>query len=253
MALTHAEKVAKLKELSDQNFTNRTMLMLAGAEDFLTQERYKDDRYYIDMIYDLAIPELEKEPTKPSKSLAAMAFNGAFRPEDYQKLIDASKGASAGELKEFLIQEVDHEPKEKVLNYLSFPMLAMMTKHLKPWEAADILLLEPNLIKKTLSDIRSATFKKLMSENTYLLLKRKAPKELQEDLKIGDRIPLGWSISFTGKASGDNGMTVGSMDTRVIEAMAHWADVRDARKKVAQKTGSALKIHEWLQRNRIRS
>ena len=56
MALTHAEKVAKLKELSDQNFTNRTMLMLAGAEDFLTQERYKDDRYYIDMIYDLAIP-----------------------------------------------------------------------------------------------------------------------------------------------------------------------------------------------------
>ena len=251
MALTYTEKVIKLKSACVPNFTNRTMWMLAGIEDLLTQEKYKDDRYYIDMVYDLAMPELEKEPTKPSKSLTAVAFNGAFRPEDYQKLIDASKGASAGELKEFLIQEVDHEPREKVANYLSFPMLAMMTQHLKPWEAADILLLEPNLIKKTLPDIRSKTLKELMPENTYLLLQRKAPKELQEDLKIGDKIPLGWEISFSTLQKGD--MIHAKMDKRVIQAMAHWADVRDARKKVAQKTGSALKIHEWLQKNKVRS
>ena len=67
------------------------------------------------MIYDLAVSELEKEQTKPSRLLTAMAFNGAFRAEDYQKLIDTSKEASASELTEFLTQEVDHEPKEKVI------------------------------------------------------------------------------------------------------------------------------------------
>ena len=201
MALTYAEKVEKLKSACIQNFTNKTTLMLTGAEDFLTQERYKNSRYYIDMIYDLAMPELEKEPIKPSKSLIGMAFNGAFRPEDYQKLIEVSKEATASELKEFLTQEVDHEPKEKILNYLSFPMLVMMTNHLKPWEASDILLLEPNLIKKCLPDIRSTTFKKLMSENTYLLLQRKAPEELQEDLKIGDKVLAGWGISFSSGVS----------------------------------------------------
>ena len=246
--LSHTEKVNQLKKLSDFNFTNRTMLMLAGAEDFLTQERYKEDRYYIDLMYDIAEPELRANPEKPSKALIALAFNGAFRPEDYQKLIDASKKASAAELKEFLTQEVDHEPKEKVVNYLSFPMLAMMTQHLKPWEAADILLIEPDLIKKCLPDIRSKTFQELMPENTYLLLQRKAPKELQEDLKIGDKIPTGWGISF----SGPDIMSGGTMDKRVIEAMAHWADVRDARKKACQ-TGNAAKIQQWLQNNRTRS
>ncbi len=246
--LSYLEKVEKLKQLSASNFTNRTMLMLTGAEDFLTQERYKEDRYYIDMIYDIAMPELVANPEKPSKALTALAFNGSLRPEDYQKLIDASKKASASELKEFLTQEVDHEPKEKVVNYLSFPMLAMMSQHLKPWEASDILLTEPKLIKNCLSDIRSKTLKELISENTYLLLKREAPKELQEDLKIGDRIPTGWGISF----SGPDIMSGGIMDTRVIEAMAHWADVRDAR-KVTKQTGTALKIQQWLQNNRTRS
>ena len=250
--LSHAEKVAQLEKLSDSNFTNRTMLMLTGVEDLLTQEKYKDDRYYIDLIYDIAMPELVANPEKPSKALTAIAFNGAFRPEDYQKLIDASKKASASELKEFLTQEVDHEPKEKVVNYLSFPMLAIMTKHLKPWESTDILLIEPNLIKECPPDIRSKTFKELMPENTYLLLQKKAPKELQEDLKIGDVIPIGWGISFTGNRTTDQGMIVGSMDIRVIEAMAHWADVRDARKK-AHQSGSAIKIQQWLQNNKTRS
>ena len=40
--LSYLEKVEKLKQLSASNFTNRTMLMLTGAEDFLTQERYKE-------------------------------------------------------------------------------------------------------------------------------------------------------------------------------------------------------------------
>ena len=100
--LSHTEKVNQLKKLSDFNFTNRTMLMLAGAEDLLTQERYKEDRYYIDLMYDIAEPELRANPEKPSKALIALAFNGAFRPEDYQRLIDAGKKASADELKEFL-------------------------------------------------------------------------------------------------------------------------------------------------------
>ena len=250
--LSHTEKVNQLKKLSDFNFTNRTMLMLAGAEDFLTQERYKYDRFYIDLMYDLAMPELAKDPTKPSKALTAVAFNGAFRLEDYQRLIDAGKKASADELKEFLTQKVDHEPKEKVVNYLSFPMLAMMTKHLKPWEASDVLLIEPNLIKKCLPDIRSKTFKELISKNTYLLLQRKAPRELQEDLKIGDVIPMGWGISFTGKGTTDQSVIIGSMDTRVIEAMAHWGNVRDVR-KVTKQTGTGAKIQQWLQNNRTRS
>ena len=136
--LSYADKISKLKQLSALNFTNRTMFMLTGVSDFLTQDRYKNKRYYIDMTYDLAVPELKKEPKSPSRALTALAFNGAFRPEDYQSLINVSKEASAKELKEFLMQEVDHEPKEKVLNYLSLPIITMMTNHLKPKEAVEM-------------------------------------------------------------------------------------------------------------------
>ena len=246
--LSYAEKVEKLKQLSASNFTNRTMLMLTGAEDFLTQEKYKDDRYYIDMIYDIAMPELMANPEKPSKALTALAFNGAFRSEDYQRLVDAGKKASAAELKEFLTQEVDHEPKEKVINYLSFPMLTMMTQHLKPWEAVDILLIEPNLIKRSLPKIRSKTFVELMPKNTYLLLQRKAPAELQEELKPVE-YPNGWGVSIDAQG----GLKNVTLDKRVVEAMAHWADVRDARNKVAHQTGTAAKIQQWLQNNRTHS
>ena len=103
--LSYEEKISELKKLSSPNFTNRTMLMLTGAEDFLTQDRYQKYRFYIDLIYDIAMPDLSKDVTKPSRALTALAFNGAFRPEDYQKLIDASRNASADELKEFLTQE----------------------------------------------------------------------------------------------------------------------------------------------------
>lgn len=249
--LSYAEKVEKLKQLSASNFTNRTMLMLTGAEDFLTQEKYKDDRYYIDMIYDIAMPELMANPEKPSKALTALAFNGALRPEDYQRLVDAGKKASAAELKEFLTQEVDHEPKEKVVNYLSFPMLAMMTQHVKPWEAVDILLLEPNLIKDCFSNTRSKTFKELMSENTYLLLRQKAPKELQEHLKIDDAILTSWGVSLD--ATNKEGKLVSShLDRRTVQAVARWDDIRKAR-TAAHQTGNAAKIQQWLQNNRTRS
>ena len=249
--LSHTEKVNQLKKLSDFNFTNRTMLMLTGAEDLLTQERYKEDRYYIDLMYDIAEPELRANPEKPSKALTALAFNGAFRPEDYQKLIDTSKKASVSDLKEFLTQEVDHEPKEKVINYLSFPMLAMMTKHLKPWESVDILLIEPNLIKDCFSNTRSKTFKELMSENTYLLLQQKAPKELQEHLKMDDAILTSWGVSFN--AINKEGELVSSdLDRRTVQAVARWGDVRKARTATRQ-TGTGAKIQQWLQNNRTRS
>ena len=38
--LTQREKFNQLKQLSDQNFTNRTMFMLAGLEDILTKDKY---------------------------------------------------------------------------------------------------------------------------------------------------------------------------------------------------------------------
>lgn len=225
--------------------------MLTGVEDLLTQEKYKDDRYYIDLIYDIAMPELTREFEKPSKALTALAFNGALRPEDYQKLIDASKKASASELKEFLTQEVDHEPKEKVVNYLSFPMLAMMTQHLKPWEAAEILLIEPRLIKNCFSNTRSKTFNELMAENTYLILRQKAPKELQKDLKIDDDRLTSWAVPFsTLKKNGE--FTSAQLDRRTVQAVARWADIREAR-TAARQTGTALKIQQWLQNNKTRS
>ena len=235
--LSRTEKVEKLKQLSESNFTNRTMFMLAGAEDFLTQERYKNDRYYIDMIYDLAAPELMANPEKPSKALTALAFNGAFRPEDYQNLIDAGKQASASELKEFLTQKVDHAPKEKVVNYLSFPMLAMMTKHLAPQEAVDILLIEPDMIKKSLPNIRLRTLLCLVPNDTYSLLKSKAPAEIQADLRTDDKVPAIGKI---------HGIIMTKLDARIIEAAAHWVDVRYAR-KIAHQTGMGLKIQNWLQ------
>ena len=249
--LSYEEKISELKKLSSPNFTNRTMLMLTGAEDFLTQERYQKDRFYIDLIYDIAMLDLSKDVIKPSRALTALAFNGAFRPEDYQKLIDVSKNASADELKEFLTQEVDYEPKERVVDYLSLPMLAMMTEHLKPWETVDVLLIEPNLIKKCLPDIRSTTFKKLISENTYLLLQRKAPKELKDDVKMGDNILLGWGLSASGMNRKEEFVST-QLDKRTVQAVAHWADVRDARKAVKQ-TGTGAKIQQWLQNNRTRS
>ena len=249
--LSCENKLSELKKLSSPNFTNRTMLMLTGAEDFLIQEKYKNNRFYIDLIYDIAMPDLSKDITKPSKALTALAFNGAFRPEDYQKLVDASERASATELKEFLTQEVDYEPKEKVVNYLSFPMLAMMTRHLKPWEAVDILLIEPNLIKNCLPDIRSTTFKKLIPENTYLLLQRKAPEELKNDLKMGNKILLGWGLFANGVNKREE-LINAQLDKRTIQAVAHWTDVRDARKSIKQ-TGTGAKIQQWFKNNRTYS
>ena len=258
--LSYTKKVAQLKELANSNFTNRTMFMLTGIEDILTQKWYKDSRYwyndyryYIDMTYDIAMPELAMNPEKPSKALTALAFNEAFRPKDYQRLVEASKKASSTELKEFLTQEVDHEPKEKVINYLSFPLLAMMTQHLKPWEATDIFLIEPNLIKDCIPEIRSKTFKELMNENTYLLLQRKAPKELQEDLKISDKTPDACcgAISFIDEDS-FKGEIVTRLDTRILGVGSHWVDVRKARVSTHQ-TGTAAKIQQWLENNRTHS
>ena len=200
------------------------------------------------MTYDIAMPELAINSEKPSKALTALAFNEAFRPKDYQRLVVASKKASSTELKEFLTQEVDHEPKEKVINYLSFPMVAMMTRHLSPWNAADILLIEPNLIKGCPSDIRSKTLNELVSENTYMLLKRKASKELQENLKIGDKIPAGWGISANG-TNKKSEFGAAQLDKRTAQAVAHCVDVKNARKK-AKLTGTGAKIQKWLQ-NRV--
>ena len=44
--LSYTKKVAQLKELANSNFTNRTMFMLTGIEDILTQKWYKDSRYW---------------------------------------------------------------------------------------------------------------------------------------------------------------------------------------------------------------
>lgn len=247
--LSQEEKVYRLKLLSDSNFTNRTMLMLTGVEDILTQERYKDIRYYIDMTYDIATPELEKNRLKPSVALAAIAFNGSFRSEDYAKLVETCKGASAKDIKEFLTTEIDHEPKEKVIRYLSFPILTMMTTHLHPTEAADILLLDPSIIKNCIPCIRSTTLSELMPENTYIVLKDKAPQPLKEDLKIKD-VLIGWGQSSSSFDKNGN-LVIRRLDKRFIEALSHWADVHDAR-KLAPKTQSARKISQWLTQQHIR-
>ena len=249
--LTQREKFNQLKQLSDQNFTNRTMFMLAGLEDILTKDKYKDCKYYIDMTYDIVLPELKENPQKPSKSLIAVAFNGSFRSEDYPKLIEAGKTASADELKEFLNQKVEHEPVEKVSNYLSFPMIAMMTSHLKPTEAVDILLCEQQVIKDCLPDIRIKTLLEIVPENTYLFLKDKAPADLKESLKITNKYPLGWSQGFTVHTTTETPFASTRLDRRIIEAMAHWADVRDAR-KLSPMTPTTRKIKEWFIQHRVR-
>ena len=151
-----------------------------------------------------------------------------------------------------MTQEVDHDPKEKVINYLSFPILGMMTEHLKSWDAADILLIEPNLIKRCPLDIRSKTFQELIPENTYLLLQRKAPQELQGDLKIGNNIPSGWNITSITSKRNNNNVRIEEMDRRTIESLTHWTNVTEARKNTLQ-TGTGAKIQQWLQNNKVHS
>ena len=179
-------KLGMIKFWSSKNFTNKAMYTLTGFEDIIDDEKYKDFLYCIDMAYDLIAPELstENNQLKPSKALAAIAFEKPPKPQDYQKLIELSHTASVIELKQFLVQDIDHQPTEKVIDYLTFPLLAMMTSHLKPGPKTEVLLLKPQIIHKTLETVRLKTLKEILTENDLLVLRMKAPQEIKDDLKI---------------------------------------------------------------------
>lgn len=245
-------KANMLKLWSSKNFTNRAMYMLTGFDEVISNPRYKDYLYYIDMAYDLIAPELsmENNQTRPSKTLATIAFFNSLRPQDYQNLIKMcqTEKPTTIELKQFLMQDIDYQPTEKVIDYLTFPVVAEMASHLRPAPKSEILLLKPDLIHRTLDSVRSITLKKLLTDNDLMVLRMRVPKDLQDDLKINEVPIASWNIHVTTGCGPNDSRT---LDLHIVEAQSHWADVRDARKVTAQ-TGISRQISLWRQRHNIK-
>ncbi len=239
--MTHNPQKAKagmLKLWSSKNFANRALYMLTGFDELVNDENAVKDLYRVDMAYDLIAPELstENNQTKPSKALATVAFTHPLKPEDYQKLIKMTKAEkpSLVELKQLLMQDVDHQPTEKVIDYLTFPILAAMTTYLRPAPKSEILLLRPELIHQTLDTVRARTLRELLTDNDVMVLKMRAP-ELKADLEIKEVPVSNQKIS----------------DFNIVQTQTHWANVRDAR-KITPQTGIGRQMALWRLRHNVK-
>ena len=137
--------------------------------------------------------------------------------------------------------------KEKVIDYLTFPVLAEMSAYLKPASKSEILLLKPELIHKTLDTVRAMTLKELLTENDVMVLKMRAPKELQDDLNPS-KVPVSWNEHVT---TGFGPHDSKKLDLHIVEAQRHWADVYEAR-KVTTQTGVGRQMALWRQRRNIK-
>lgn len=238
-------KLARLKELCEANFTNRTMLMLSGLEEIMDNPEFHNWWHFIDMANDLAVPELKKENKKPSKALAALAFGGPLRQEDYDNLIKVAQSATKEELAEFLKTEIEHEPKEKVIDYLSFPLLAQMAQNLPSHEKAELFLIKENLLSQTIPSAMDKTLKELLTTKDRQVLHSRAiyytgqsfPKLRPYDLNS-------WKVHVSTKTGGQ------FLDLHTVEAEAHWFRTRKAR-ETAQKTGYGLKMAQWEKKHHI--
>jgi len=239
---TYAERAARIRKACAPNFTNRMMFMLAGIEDLATLPEHKADRHYIDLAELMIMPELIDRPNEPSLALAAMAFNGSFRPQDYEQIVLASRGASKDDLRTFLSCPIDFTPRGQVADYLTFPMVVLMTKHLPDADAVDILLENDRLIKKCLPKIRAKTLVELMNPHAATLLQKRADEPLRQALYETAQIPASWTVSISGMTT--DGLFNCMLDLRTVQAAAHWSDVKKARKEASQ-TGYAAKIARW--------
>lgn len=180
------ENMRRLVEWTQFNFSNRVLGKVCHFDDLRNNPKYEK---HINENYDQIISELRENPYRPSPILATLATSECFSASEFLTIAKMSENASAKELKEFCELREQHAGGElRMIDYLCFPMIVKMTKHLPITDKINLIMTKPELLSDKIYINQS--LKELMPTERFILMNRATPEQrghLENELKKADK------------------------------------------------------------------
>ena len=179
--LSQEEKIHRLEKLSRFNYANSVLFKLSRLSDLLNESINPKKKDMIDVAYQMVTSEVRSVGlSKPLISLSTLAFREEPNSKDYFIFVKESEKGNVSEIKELLTLPVDQPERRSVVDYLTFPLLAAMTRHLTTEEKTEIFLLRPSLILDHMG--RDMTFREYLSEKDYCHLIENVPADVKNSI-----------------------------------------------------------------------
>jgi hypothetical protein len=238
--LSQEEKIQHLNKMTQSNYANSVLFKLSGLEKIYHKEMNPKKRKIIDIGYQMIMNDIRFVGLgKPSVALASFAFREELNEKDYFIFVDESSRGDVDEIKELLTLTVDQPERRTVIDYLTFPLLAAMTRHLTSDEKTDIFLLKPSLMLDHMG--RDMTFREYLSKDDYCNLIERVPSDVKNSIFRPYTTPEeGWKFFERN--------TQLIYDRRTYRSQIKWGQYHKMR-QVAKPTQFVLKMFELIKQN----
>ena len=215
------EKIRHLIEWTQHNFANRVLGKICHFDDIINNPKYMQ---HIMDSYDHILKDVRGNPYKPSSALATLATSECFSAAEFLTIAKMAKHASASELKEFCELREQHTGGGlRMIDYLCFPMMVKMTKHLSAPDKMNLIMTKPELLSDTI--YMYPALKELMPTERTALLNRATPEQKQHLKNIIEKADS--PLEIVHYTASD--MSGGYLWLVCVEAQSRYKNIRQAR------------------------